>query len=110
MRLRLLKNPGGSALTPLHAVVIRRGSVLPINICRLGLMRSVIVLQQIVHIQLSLSVGKLANLLNISVTVGISLILAQPALNMLDLVGGHGFGSASRGPQGDRVLRVLALL
>ena len=77
---------------------------------RLGLVRSVIILQEIVHIQLCLSVGELAHLLHVGVTVGIRLILAQPALNWLGLVPGQGFGSAGGSPQGDRVLRVLALL
>lgn len=111
-RLRLLEDPRGRTLTPLHAVVVRRGSVLAIYIwllSRLSLMRSVVVLQEIVHIELRLRVSEFAFLLQVRVAI-VRLILAHPTFNMLALVAGHGFGSASRGPQGHSVLRVLALL
>lgn len=110
--LRLLQNPCGRALTPLHAL-IRGGGLLAVDhgwLSRLRLLRGVVVLQKIVHVQLGLGARKLAGALNVGVNASSALVLALPAVDKLGLVGGEDFRIASRRPQGGGVLRILALL
>ena len=95
--LRLLQNPCGRALTPLHAL-IRGGGLLTVDhgwLSRLRLLRGVVVLQKIVHVQLRLGACKLAGALHVGVNASGTLVLALPAVDKLGVVGGEDFRIAS---------------